>query len=166
MREEPLDAAHLRRHMLSVAAKGHERADKAILSLGLKVLNSARKKVVEGGRHAYGTPTPASPGRGPAGVTYQLRGSLDKEVRIKRGAMVVRVGPRDTERRQSGKGARRRMLSLRARGGSSTNGVIGAALETGGRYGVRYPWLYPAFKEGTKDHKGAFMVTFSKGDWH
>lgn len=105
------------------------RAEAGLRRQALGVQARAMVRVREGGQHRRGTPTPASRGRGPAVVTGDLgRAIAQSEVERMGMTLRIRVGP----------------AAVPHRGGRSTSGVIGEALETGGRYGARYPFMGPA----------------------
>lgn len=172
MIEEPFSRETLGLHLSSVVRKGIARSDKATMTLALRVLNLAREKVVEGGSHKPGSHTTASSGRGPAQVSGQLRASLDKEtVSTTTGVLTIRVGTKATERRPYANSERRQAGVLMGRrkklgtGSNTLNSTVGAALELR-KKGARYPFLKPAYDEGTKGLESTFRASFAEGDWH
>ena len=150
----------LRHGIEHVTRTGLARNREALAALALVVERRAKKEAGAGGAHAPHTPTPATPGRGPAVVSGDLRRSITHTEPAPRGiGWTCRVGPASTPHRVYG-GKRR---ASRARG--TTSGVIGKALETGLRGGHKYPFLKPA-----ADEAGAAVVTtwagvFRRSGW-
>lgn len=92
------------------------------------------------GAHRYGTPTPASPGAGPAVVSGTLRRSITHQPVIATAdgfAALVGAAPGfypPYPKHSRGGGPPKRTMSSR----------YGYYLETGLRNGATYPWLEPA----------------------
>lgn len=88
------------------------------------------------GRHAYGTPTPARPGEGPARITGTLVRSVD-HTPIMRDPIgwSTKVGPKVGETNPNS---------------STPPDKYGYYLETGLKGGQTYPWLKPAAEFATK----------------
>lgn len=109
--------------------------------LGLEELAHAVEKQAKinasNGRHAYGTPTPARPGEGPARITGALVASVTHSTITKDPAgWSTKVGP---------------ALDAAPRGrGRTPPHKYGNYLETGLRNGETYPWLKPAAEFATK----------------
>lgn len=86
------------------------------------------------GSHAYGTPTPARPGTGPAIISRTLVNSIAYSTPLPQGVdWVARVGAR------SGM-----YPAYRGRTRRTPSSEYGRYLETGLRNGTTYPWLVPA----------------------
>lgn len=108
--------------------------------LGLEELAHAVEKQAKtnasNGRHAYGTPTPARPGEGPARITGALVASVGHSPIVKDPTgWSTKVGPR---------------ADAEARRGTTPPHKYGYYLETGLKDGRRYPWLKPAAEFATK----------------
>lgn len=103
------------------------------------------------GRHAYGTPTPARPGLGPATISRTLVNSLDRST-VERQPFGWFV--------QVGTAINRYPQTYKSKKPSSKYGYI---LEvTGLKNGNKYPFLYPAFKWGV-DHVATVIYTEKYG---
>lgn len=159
MIEEPFSEERLRYHLQRAKALGEKRAGVGLFSLAMAVLSRARERVISGGSHSYGTPTPASPGGGPAIISGQLRQSLAEEKIAEMPMLTYRVGTQDTTRRPY----KRSKMSIGGAGGklgsakTSTNATVGAALELG----MGYVFLKPAFEESTRDVEALFTAKFA-----
>lgn len=131
------------------------RAAAAIGVVGLEARDRAKKNAAEGGSHAYGTPTPASPGAGPASIS----GTLVASVALSgpspfAGGWVCRIGPEPGHYPTYG-----------SRASDTDSASYGYYLETGLRNGATYPWLRPAGTHaGTLAH-AIFVREFTAGPW-
>jgi hypothetical protein len=163
---EPLNDRTLKAHLDHVKAESKRRSEAAIMSLSLKVANLTKAKLTMR-THRQDEPTNASPGGPPALVSGQLRRAVGTEKQSGR-HVLVRVGVRDSSRSAYRASKHPRKTLALGPGGSKTsdNGTVGKALEHGLRGGRSYPFLKPAFKEGTSGFEGLFKYEFSKGDWH
>lgn len=141
----------LTKALVSVTLHGLERSGVALEAIALAIENEAKRNA-SNGSHRWGTPTPASPGSGPAVITGDLRRAITHTRPTVSGTgFECRVGPADVPH---SRGAARRIKAtgrVRARRGgrssSATSGQIGRYLETGLRNGARYPFLEPAFRK-------------------
>jgi hypothetical protein len=118
--------------------------------LGLEDLAKAVEKQARtnasNGKHAYGTPTPASPGTGPAVISGTLRRSVDHSpIGKEPGGWGTKVGPKTGQYAPYNK--------------RTPADRYGYYLETGLRNGARYPWLKPAAQFATRE---AATVIFNK----
>lgn len=108
------------------------------------------------GSHKYGTPTPASPGTGPAVISGNLRRSLTHEP-------VASLGPGHW-RTRVGTG-----VGFYPSYGSSSRtpaNRYGFYLEHGLRNGARYPFLVPAFNHVTGTGANAlFRAVYGENAW-
>jgi hypothetical protein len=144
-----------------LSADGVRATGKALTVLAYVVEKQAKINVSTGS-HRYGTPTPASPGAGPAVVSGNLRRSVTHE-RVARdagGTWVTRVGPArgffpPYPHRGRGGGAPKRTSADR----------YGYFLETGLRNGAKYPWLKPAAEFAGRTAAPAVIAAFAAGTW-
>lgn len=136
-------------------------AGKALTALAYVVEKQAKINVSTGS-HRYGTPTPASPGRGPAVISGNLRRSITHD-RVSRGAdgnWSTRVGPAagfypPYPHRGRGGGAPHRTSSDK----------YGYYLEHGLRNGAKYPWLKPAAEFAQRTAEPVIAAAFAAGTW-
>ncbi len=139
---------------------GIRNAGKGLTALAYVVEKQAKINVSTGS-HRYGTPTPASPGRGPAVVSGNLRRSITHD-RVARTATgwETRVGPAagfypPYPRRSSSGGAPRR----------TSADLYGKYLETGLRNGATYPWLKPAAEFASRTAEPVIAAAIASGLW-
>lgn len=103
------------------------------------------------GTHAYGTPTPATPGTGPAIISGTLVASVAFSLPIPSGVgWSCRVGPR------SGM-----YPAYRGRVSKTPSSKYGFYLETGD-HRITYPWLLPASRIGPIAGPVAFTAAFAR----
>ena len=103
------------------------------------------------GTHAYRTPTPASPGTGPAIISKTLVNSIAFSAPMPNGlGWQSRIGPR------SGM-----YPAYAGRRQKTPSSKYGGYLETNLRNGVTYPWLRPAGHIGVIAGPVAFLAAFS-----
>ena len=114
-----------------LAEQGVARAETALEVLAVELEDTARQRA-SNGIHAYGTPTPARPGEGPAEISGTLKESIGHTRPIKDLlGWEMKVGPRVGFTPPYG----RRQTSA---------DQYGYFLETGLRNGTTYPWLKPS----------------------
>lgn len=119
------------RGLARLAEQGPVRAREALESLAETLAGHARGNVSSNGQHAYGTPTPASPGSGPAMISETLKDSIDHSEPIPDAlGWSLKVGPRPNQ-----------YPEYNSRTPADRYGYY---LETGLRNGDTYPWLKPA----------------------
>lgn len=117
-----------------LAVEGNTRSRVALEPLALLIEKQAKINA-SSGSHQYGTPTPASPGTGPAIISSTLRRSITHSpITAIAGGWETRVG--------TGIG------SYPPYGGPNRQPAnkYGYFLETGLRNGATYPFLLPAFR--------------------
>lgn len=117
-----------------LAVEGNRRSRLALEPLALLIEKQAKINA-SSGSHKYGTPTPASPGTGPAIISSTLRRAITHSpIRVIADGWETRVG--------MGIGA------FPPYGGPNRQPAnkYGYFLETGLRNGATYPFLEPAFK--------------------
>jgi hypothetical protein len=121
----------LARGLARLSEQGAARAREGLELLAEAVVEQARTNA-SNGSHAYGTPTPARPGEGPATISETLRDSVTHSDPLPNAAgWSLKVGP--TVGRYPPYG-----------GGRTPADRYGYYLETGLRNGDTYPWLKPA----------------------
>lgn len=124
--------------------------------LGLEELAHAVEKQAKtnasNGRHAYGTPTPARPGEGPARITGALVASVGHSTIMKDPTgWSTKVGP---------------AVDAAPRRGRTPPHKYGNYLETGLKGGQTYPWLKPAAEFATKiSAVTIFNTKYGAGGW-
>ncbi|WP_034091482.1 hypothetical protein [Streptacidiphilus albus] len=135
-----------------IAETGVERARVGLELLAVAVEEQARI-TAHNGEHAYGTPTPARPGEGPAKISGTLLASIGhNEITPSPGGWSTRVGPRTGYTPPYG--GRRRTSAHR----------YGYYLETGD-HGITYPWLKPAGDRSAKTAALLFAKVFNETGW-
>jgi hypothetical protein len=123
----------------------------ALEPVALAIETEAKKNASQGA-HAYGTPTPAKPGSGPARISGTLVRSITHSPPkpSAKGGVEIRVGP------EGG------LYSPHNRHTPSSK--YGLYLETGLRNGSRYPFLGPAFhRVGPVTARASFAAVFRGG---
>lgn len=113
-----------------LSAEGEIRGRIALEPLANAVEKQAKINA-SSGRHAYGTPTPAHPGSGPAVISGNLRRSITH-------SPIVQVGTGWETKVGTGVG-------FTPPYGRTPANRYGFYLETGLRNGSKYPFLVPAF---------------------
>lgn len=104
------------------------------------------------GSHAYGTPTPARPGTGPAKISGTLVNSIAYSTPLPQGVdWVCRIGPRVGM-----------YPAYVGRTSKTPSSLYGGYLETGLRNGVTYPWLRPAANIVPIAATTAFAAAFAR----
>lgn len=120
-----------------IAAEGQERA-RVVLTGVAQAIERQAKINSSSGAHRYGTPTPATPGSGPAVISGTLRRALSHSpIMWTGGGWETRVGTAVGFAPPYG---RRKVPA----------NLYGKYLETGLRNGSTYPFLKPAFDFGVK----------------
>jgi hypothetical protein len=133
------------------AAEAVAKLGVALLPVALAIETEAKNNASQGS-HAYGTPTPASPGGGPARISGTLvRSITHTEPRpTLTGGVEIRVGPAGG------------LYSPHNRHTPSSR--YGLYLETGLRNGSVYPFLGPAFhKVGAVTARASFAAVYRGG---
>jgi hypothetical protein len=150
-----LEPGMLREILARLAEIGVQRARTGLEELGAAVQAQARI-TAHNGEHAWGTPTPASPGEGPAKISGTLLDSIGQDpVLPSAEGWSVRVGPRKGYYPPYSARWRSRVDSSR----------YGYYLETGD-HGITYPWLGPAAdKVGKASGAVAFARVFNDTSW-
>lgn len=132
------------------AALAQARTGIALTATAAAVAHQAQTNASTG-RHEYGTPTPASPGTGPAIISRTLVNSVAFSHPVPQGVgWVCRVGPRVGM-----------YPAYRGKRGTTPSSKYGYYLETGLRNGATYPWLRPAGRIGGHAAVVAFQRAFA-----
>lgn len=118
--------------MARLAEQGTARGRELVEGLAEALVEQARANTSSNGSHSYGTPTPASPGGGPAQISGTLTDSIGHSEPVPDlGGWSIKVGPRTGQYPPYGRRA-------------TSADRYGYYLETGLRNGATYPWLKPA----------------------
>lgn len=144
-------AASLREALLRVQRLGVKAARTGLIGTADAMVKQARTNA-SNGRHAWGTPTPASPGMGPAVISGTLRRSIIREA-VKRSAdgWETKVGLKADQ-----------LPPYNSRTPSSRYGLY---LETGLRNGAKYPFLEPASRMAGVQAEVNYRTAFAALDW-
>lgn len=124
--------ASVRQLMSHIERQARAGARTGLIGLADAVARQAKTNA-SNGSHAYGTPTPARPGSGPARISGTLAGSIARTAVTANGAgWEAKVGlvPGRVPKYRKGRGA--------------TSSKYGSYLETGLKNGTQYPFLKPA----------------------
>lgn len=106
---------------------------------------------VSSGSHKRGTPTPASPGSGPAVISGTLRRSITHSpVRLSGTGWETKVGT---------------AVGISPPYGKSPSSKYGLALESGLRNGATYPFLKPAYRFGITVVAPQLYVSVYRAGW-
>lgn len=125
--------AALRLVLHRIEQQGRTAARTGLIDLSDAVVKQARTNA-SSGSHAYGTPTPARPGSGPAVISGTLRSSIDRTAVILDGlGWSAKVGlvPGKVPKYRKGRS-------------STPSSKYGSYLEKGLKNGAKYPFLEPA----------------------
>jgi hypothetical protein len=143
-------AAALRAALARVEARGIATARAGLIGLGDAVVKQAKINASVGS-HAYGTPTPARPGTGPATISRTLVQSIIRTAVTRDAAgWTTKVG----------------MLPGRYPPYSTTpSSKYAYHLETGLRNGARYPFLGPATHMAAIQAAITFGKAFAAAAW-
>ncbi len=142
----------LRQLLLRINSQGRAATRTGLIGLADAVAKQAKINA-SNGSHLYGTPTPASPGQGPAVISGTLRDS------IARTAVILNaVGWEAKVGLVPG-----RTPTYRRRG--TTSSRYGLYLETGLRNGATYPFLEPATRMAAIQTDIAFGRSFAATQW-
>jgi hypothetical protein len=118
-----------------LTVEGIARSPIALAPVADAIVSRARANA-SNGRHAYGTPTPAQPGEGPAQISGTLRNSITRTNVTRTGTGAeVKVGTEAGAFPGYGKGR-------------TPSSKYGYYLETGLKNGTTFPFLKPAFDHG------------------
>lgn len=145
--------AALNRILAHINQQGRAASRTGLTSLADALVKQARTNA-SSGRHAYGTPTPARPGTGPAVISGTLRNSIDRTaVKLNAAGWEAKVGlvPGRTPSYRKGRGA--------------TSSKYGLFLETGLRNGAKYPFLQPATRMAHIQAGVVFKNAFDSVQW-
>lgn len=116
--------------LAKLAEQGPMRARELLETLAETLVEHARG-TVSNGQHAYGTPTPARPGSGPAMISETLKESIDHSEPVPSAlGWSLKVGPKPN--------------CYPEYNSRTPADRYGYYLETGLRNGTAYPWLKPA----------------------
>lgn len=146
-------AAALNRVLAHISQQGRAASRTGLIGLADAVVKQAKLNA-SSGRHAYGTPTPARPGTGPAVISGTLRNSIDRTaVTLNAAGWEAKVGlvPGRTPPYRKGRG--------------TTSSKYGLFLETGLRNGATYPFLEPATRMAHIQAPVAFKRAFESVQW-
>lgn len=138
----------------AIEAQAQGKGREVLTAMAVAIEKQAKINASAGG-HAYGTPTPARPGSGPAVISGTLRRSITHEpVRtLAAGHYTTRVG--------TGAGFYPGYGS-----GRTPSSRYGYYLEHGLRGGRTYPFLLPAFRHGTGTAARAiYDAAYGSGRW-
>ncbi len=150
-----LEPGALRTILARIAEQGVQRAADGLEAVAEAIERQARANA-SNGEHAYGTPTPARPGEGPARISGTLVDSIGHNpVEWAAEGWATKVGPR--------KGS---YPPYSARWKSRADSAqYGYYLETGD-HGITYPWLGPAADTvGEATAAAAFLDAFNEMSW-
>ncbi|MDH6141162.1 hypothetical protein P3T35_003175 [Kitasatospora sp. GP30] len=144
-------AASLREALLRVQRLGVRAARTGLIGTADAMVKQAKTNA-SNGRHAWGTPTPASPGMGPAVISGTLRRSIVREA-VKRSAdgWETKVGMQPDQ-----------FPRYNPRTPSSRYALY---LETGLRNGSKYPFLEPATRLLPVQAEVNYRTAFAAIDW-
>lgn len=135
-----------------IVQQGVVQAGAALLLVAEAVEREARAKA-SNGQHAYGTPTPASPGQGPAEISGTLKDSIGHTTPVKDLlGWEMKVGPRTGFTPPYGRNP-------------TPADRYGYYLETGLRNGDTYPWLKPAVESVRPEAGPVFARMFNEIAW-
>lgn len=142
----------LRLILARVNAQGRAATRTGLIGLAEAVVKQAKINA-SNGSHLYGTPTPASPGQGPAVISGTLRASIARTAVILNAvgweAKVGLVPGRTPPYRRRG----------------ATSSKYGLYLETGLRNGAQYPFLEPATRMAGIQADITFGRSFAATQW-
>ncbi|MCC9307679.1 hypothetical protein LN042_11290 [Kitasatospora sp. RB6PN24] len=144
-------AAALREALLRVQRQGVTAARAGLIGAADAMVKQAKTNA-SNGRHPRGTPTPASPGMGPAVISGTLRRSIIREA-VKRNptGWETKVGLKPDQ-----------LPPYNSRTPSSRYGLY---LETGLKNGAKYPFLEPASRLLRVQAEVNFVKAFAAIDW-
>jgi hypothetical protein len=143
----------LNKILAGINQQGRAAARTGLTGLADALVKQAKSNA-SSGRHAYGTPTPARPGTGPAVISGTLRASIDRTaVTLNAAGWEAKVGlvPGRTPPYRKGR--------------SATSSKYGLFLETGLRNGAKYPFLQPATRMAHIQADVAFKRAFESVQW-
>ena len=139
----------------AIDGQAQAKGEQVITALAL-VIESQAKTNASAGSHAYGTPTPASPGSGPAVISGTLRRALTHEP-------VRMLGPGHWQTRVGTAVGFTPPYGGRSRTPANKYGYY---LEHALRNGATYPFLGPAFRHGTTTAATAiYNAAYGAGHW-
>jgi hypothetical protein len=149
--EGEFSGAAIRAVLAAVERQGIKAARAGLIGTADAVVKQAKINA-SNGRHAYGTPTPASPGQGPAVISGTLRDSIVRTAVIRAAyGWETKVGLRPGQ------------VPPYRRRGRTESSKYGLYLETGLKNGTTYPFLKPATQLASIQASVAFGRAFTAG---
>lgn len=143
----------LRAVLKGIGSAANASARTGMIGLAEMIVKQAKTNA-SSGSHAYGTPTPARPGSGPARISGTLVNSITRTAVIRSGiGWEAKVGLRPG-----------RVPPYR-KGRGATSSKYGLYLETGLRNGSTYPFLGPAANLAHIQAGVAFSKAFGAAKW-
>ncbi|WP_327066905.1 hypothetical protein [Kitasatospora sp. NBC_01302] len=147
-----LNAASLQAALSRIRSQGIKACRTGLIGAADAVVKQARTNATNGS-HAWGTPTPARPGAGPAVISGTLKNSITREAVVRNpvgwttkvGLQPGRTPPYGNHPTESSK--------------------YGLYLETGLRNGATYPFLGPAAKMAGIQANVTFSQAFAVTSW-
>jgi hypothetical protein len=151
---EPFSASALTRILARIESRGVGAARTGLIGVGDAIVKQARTNA-SNGSHAYGTPTPARPGEGPARISGTLRNSITRTAVVKSAeGWETKVGIRPGQVPNYRRGRHR-----------TPSSQYGKYLETGLRNGSTYPFLKPATQMAAIQAAVVYRQVFSDVNW-
>lgn len=147
-----LNAASLQTAIARLRSQGIRAARTGLMGVADAMVKQAKTNA-SNGSHAWGTPTPARPGNGPAVISGTLKNSITREAVIRNPAgWSTKVGLRPGRTPPYSKG-------------STESSKYGLYLETGLRNGATYPFLGPAAQMAGIQAHVMFAQAFAAASW-
>jgi len=146
------NAASIRAALKRIDSQGIKAAQAGLIAMGEAVAKQARTNA-SNGSHAWGTPTPARPGEGPARISGTLAKSIIRTAVLRDAAgWSTQVGLKPGQFPSYGKGR-------------TPSSKYGSYLETGLKNGTTYPFLKPATQMAAIQAAIVFGRAFAATDW-
>jgi hypothetical protein len=145
------NAATMRAVLARIQSQGIAAARTGLIGLADAVVKQAKTNAGNG-RHAWGTPTPARPGEGPAVISGTLRNSIIRTAVARDAAgWSTKVGMSPGR--------------YPPYSGRTPSSKYAFYLETGLRNGARYPFLGPATQMASIQAAVTFGQAFAAANW-